>query len=311
MIRRLQTEENKERMSDLISTADPSVVEGKSGFDTAHIAQVKTWLASQFEAVGKDVPDFEYTPRSIAHLHALATVSQAKTQAAGIVEADLRQKAVEYRSQASRVREILENVGLAQESLPQNGVASVQVLANVANLLNIRDTELSSYLVAMGDISLRKTGVEEKRTKVQKECKVLLDYTRKAIARLTYLKRTLSQLEDDVTNCEAQMVHWKTNLAIMLSKERQYLQQYSNYKAILNRVSYTSDISHGVLVEMAEHRKELDKKTKPILETLRSYQDLPPDKALAALAIEDKRRQYAAAEKYLEEVLHSALATTE
>jgi len=34
------------------------------------------------------------------------------------------------------------------------------------------------------------------------------------------------------------------------------------------------------------------------------------DKALAALAIEDKRRQYAAAEKYLEDVLQSALTTT-
>ncbi|CAL5343637.1 unnamed protein product [Camellia sinensis] len=62
---------------------------------------------------------------------------------------------------------------------------------------------------------------------------------------------------------------------------------------------------------MAEHRKELEKKTKPILDTLRSYQDLPPDKALAALAIEDKKRQYAIAEKYLEDVLQSALSTTE
>jgi HAUS augmin-like complex subunit 1 len=105
---------------------------------------------------------------------------------------------------------------LAQESLPSNVVASAQVLANVANLLNIRDTELSrwvllslflifclvsvlkfefwnwvffSFLVAMGDISLRKTGVEEKRAKVHKDSKFLLDYTRKAIARLTYLKR--------------------------------------------------------------------------------------------------------------------------
>ena len=104
---------------------------------------------------------------------------------------------------------------MAQESLPSNVVASAQVLANVANLLNIRDTELSrwvllslffifclvsmlkfefwiilfSFLVAMGDISLRKTGVEEKRAKVHKESKFLLDYTRKAIARLTYLKR--------------------------------------------------------------------------------------------------------------------------
>ncbi|KAM1750916.1 hypothetical protein FF1_009064 [Malus domestica] len=78
-----------------------------------------------------------------------------------------------------------------------NVVSSAQVLANVANLLNIRDIELSSFLVAMGDISLRKTGVEEKRAKAQKESNVLLDYTRKAISRLTYLKRTLAQLEDD------------------------------------------------------------------------------------------------------------------
>lgn len=34
------------------------------------------------------------------------------------------------------------------------------------------------------------------------------------------------------------------------------------------------------------------------------------DKALAALAIEDKKMQYAAAEKYLEDVLQSALAST-
>lgn len=35
------------------------------------------------------------------------------------------------------------------------------------------------------------------------------------------------------------------------------------------------------------------------------------DKALATLAIEDKKRQYADAEKYLEDVLHSALTTTD
>lgn len=301
-------------MNEMISgVGDPAVTDAtkSGGSDAARIAEVETWLKAQFEAAGKEVPHFEYTPRSIAHLYNLATVSQAKTQAATIVANDFRQKAAEYRSQAARIREILENVGLAQESLPSNVVASAQVLANVANLLNIRDTELSSFLVAMGDISLRKTGVEEKRAKVHKESKTLLEYTRKAIARLTYLKRTLAQLEDDVPPCEAQMENWKTNLGVMASKERQYIQQYNNYKALLNRVGYTPEINHGVLVEMAEHRKDLEKKTKPILETLRSYQDLPPDKALAALAIEDKKRQYAAAEKYLEDVLHSALATSD
>ncbi|XP_007048466.2 PREDICTED: AUGMIN subunit 1 [Theobroma cacao] len=301
-------------MNEMISgVGDPVATDATKGggSDASRIAEVKAWLVTQFDAAGKDVPDFEYTPRSIAYLYNLATVSQAKTQAANIVANDFRQKAAEYRSQAARIREILENVGLAQESLPSNVVASAQVLANVANLLNIRDTELSSFLVAMGDISLRKTGVEEKRAKVHKESKTLLEYTRKAIARLTYLKRTLAQLEDDVSPCEAQMENWKTNLGVMASKERQYIQQYNNYKALLNRVGYTPEINHGVLVEMDEHRKDLEKKTKPILDTLRSYQDLPPDKALAALAIEDKKRQYAAAEKYLEDVLHSALTTSD
>lgn len=300
-------------MSDLASGSDrPGSSEAKgSGFDAARIQEVKVWLASQFDAAGKDVPEFEYTPTSIAHLHNLAAVSQSKTQAASIVANDFRQKAAEYRSQAARIREILEHVGLAQESLPSNVVGSAQVLARVANLLNIRDTELSSFLVAMGDISLRKSGVEEKRAKVQKESKVLLDYTRKAIARLTYLKRILAQLEEELAHCDGQMENWKTNLAVMVSKEREYNQRYSNYRALLNRVGYTPEISHGVLVEMAEQRKDLEKKTKPILDTLRSYQDLPPDKALASLAIEDKKRQYAAAEKYLEEVLQSALAAAD
>ncbi|XWS29926.1 hypothetical protein CRYUN_Cryun24cG0072500 [Craigia yunnanensis] len=301
-------------MNEIFSgVGDPVVTDATKGggSDAARIAEVNAWLAAQFDAAGKEVPDFEYTPRSIAHLYNLATVSQAKTQAANIVANDFRQKVSEYRSQAARIREILENVGFAQESLPSNVIASAQVLANVANLLNIRDTELSSFLVAMGDISLRKTGVEEKRAEVHKESKTLLDYTRTAIARLTYLKRTLAQLEDDVTPCEVQMENWKTNLGVMASKERQYMQQYNNYKALLNRVGYTPEINHGVLVEMAEHRKDLEKKTKPILDTLRSYQDLPPDKALAALAIEDKKRQYAAAEKYLEDVLHSALAMSD
>lgn len=44
---------------------------------------------------------------------------------------------------AARIGEILESVGLAQEGLASNVVSSAQVLANVANLLNIRDTELS------------------------------------------------------------------------------------------------------------------------------------------------------------------------
>ncbi|CAN7020608.1 unnamed protein product, partial [Brassica oleracea var. botrytis] len=151
---------------------------------------------------------------------------------------------------------------------------------------------------------------EEKRDKAE-ESDVLLEYTRKAIQRLTYLKKILAQLEEDVVPCELEMENWRTNLEVMAAKEDQYIQQYKKYEVLLNRVGYGTKISHRELVEMAEHRKELEKMTKPVVDTLRSYQDLPPDKALAALAIEDKKRQFAAAEKYLEEVLQSSLETND
>ncbi|KAJ7524959.1 hypothetical protein O6H91_17G029500 [Diphasiastrum complanatum] len=276
-------------------------------FDTAHIADVKTWLNSVFDAVGKEVPDFEYTPRTVSHLHNLAMVSQSRTQMAGIVAADLRQKATEFRGQAARIREILEFAGLSHDNFTPNGVESVHTLARAAHILDLKDTEVSSFLVAMADLSLKKVEIEERRHKAHQESKALLDNTRKAIARLTYLKRTLTQLEEEMAGREASMVQWQTNIKIMASKERQYLQQLANFKAILARLGYTPEISHGVLMQMVENRRDLERKTKPILETLRSYQDLPPDKALAELAIEDKRREYEAAEKYLEEALQSAL----
>lgn len=93
-------------MSDIVGGPDPSAIASvtaesskTTGFDANRIAEVKAWLTSQFDTVGKDVPDFEYTPRSIAELHKIATLSQAKTQASVIVANDYRQKAAEYRSQ--------------------------------------------------------------------------------------------------------------------------------------------------------------------------------------------------------------------
>lgn len=82
------------------SSANELSKTSSGSFDANRIGEVKSWLASQFDAAGKDhVPDFEYTPRSISHLHNLATISQAKTQAATIIANDFRLKASEYRSQ--------------------------------------------------------------------------------------------------------------------------------------------------------------------------------------------------------------------
>jgi HAUS augmin-like complex subunit 1 len=47
---------------------------------------------------------------------------------------------------AARLREILECIGLSQENLSQSGVMAAQTLANVAHLLDVKDTETSRYV---------------------------------------------------------------------------------------------------------------------------------------------------------------------
>ena len=63
------------------------------------MGDVKAWLKGAFEAVGKEVPEFEYTLHTVALLHNLAVLSQHRTHSATIVAMDLQQRASEFRSQ--------------------------------------------------------------------------------------------------------------------------------------------------------------------------------------------------------------------
>ncbi|KAG7571697.1 hypothetical protein ISN44_As09g001170, partial [Arabidopsis suecica] len=55
----------------------------------------------------------------------------------------------------------------------------------------------------------------------------LLDYTKKTIQKLTYLKKILAQLEDDVVvSCESCMENWKTNMEVMAINEEEYIKKY-------------------------------------------------------------------------------------
>lgn len=79
--------------------SDPPVTEAKSGSDASRISELQKWLAARFGDAGKEVPDFEYTPRSVGYLHTLLNISEAKEKSADIVAKDFRRKAAEYRSQ--------------------------------------------------------------------------------------------------------------------------------------------------------------------------------------------------------------------
>ncbi|XLS70877.1 hypothetical protein HN51_027742 [Arachis hypogaea] len=79
--------------------------EPKSGSGaSSRIEEVSERLAKTFKATGKPVPEFEYTPHNVSHLHGLLIISKAKDKVARLVARDFRQKASEYRSQAGKLK---------------------------------------------------------------------------------------------------------------------------------------------------------------------------------------------------------------
>ncbi|XP_066323836.1 AUGMIN subunit 1-like [Miscanthus floridulus] len=105
----------------------------------------------------------------------------------------------------------------------------------------------TSFVVASADLSLRRAEVEEKRDKVHKESKALLDYMRKAINKITELKKMLEKFKNDVEKQQVeQMTDWQTKLVMMDSKERQYILKVSNYKLeqVLGRATCTGETPH-------------------------------------------------------------------
>ncbi|GBG84286.1 hypothetical protein CBR_g38257 [Chara braunii] len=244
--------------------------------DPQQFAEVKTWLQEVFHLVGREVPSFEYTPRTIAELHRISTMSRRRTKIADIMAKDLRERSGEFRREAVRLKELLNGIGLGQENFSQAASNSIHALAATADHLDLKDAQISSYFVAMADLSLKMAEVREKREKARRESASMLDHTRKAIARLTQLKRLWSQLEEEAAMQNGPMSKWQEFVGMMASKERQYKQQLQNYQNILMRAGYTPEIAHGTLLEAAARHTQLVKSTEPVLGTLRSYQDLPP-----------------------------------
>ncbi|GAQ83910.1 hypothetical protein KFL_001680050 [Klebsormidium nitens] len=275
-----------------------------STLDGQQFWEVKQWLEETFSAAGRETPQFEVTARTVAELHRLSQLSKRRTRAVEIVVADLQDMSLDFRNESSREVELLDMAGIAPESFSQAGMTSLRALAGTANHLDLRDAETSSYLLAMADLALETARLDERQRATRREAEELRERTRKGIARLAQLKRALAELERGEESHRAPMKTWNEYMQVMISKDRQYTQQLVNYKAVLTRAGYTPEINHGTLLQAAQKNQELVKQTQPLLETLRSYQDLPPDKALAELAVEEKKRQLEATERRLEDAIH-------
>lgn len=268
--------------------------------DTKQFMEVREWLLEAFTSVGLEVPEYEITSLNVAGLHRLAVLSQRATFQEQVLTEDMEEKAAEYVSEASRLRELASFAGLDERHMSHRGRGDVADLAAIADLANVDSPSPNFIMLGLTELSLQTGQVAERRQRVRQEMAQLKVAHNRALELMAQLNRAVDGAESELVAQQEKMVAWERNAELLRPKVEQYSQQLVNSKVKLEKSGYHADISHGALVKLAKELKDLKMKLQPLAAAVDTYCDLPPDKLAAEIEVEKLRQEIDSAKVLLE-----------
>jgi hypothetical protein len=191
----------------------------------------------------------------------------------------------EYRSEANRLERTVLLDPLS--TLSASGVSSVETLLNLAEVLNLGDVRDSSFFSAI-------TAFQNEELELTDENKALRDQIADVEARS---KDTQSKLEKVESLCSSAIEEVKRQEAepvipveVLREKQVQYAEANQSYKQGLNLdFLNTQGITHSQILELAQELQAVLKTTTEEEENLKTFQDLPPNLALARQKVQEQQ----------------------
>eukprot|EP01113_Clastostelium_recurvatum_P043657 TRINITY_DN7259_c0_g1_i3.p1 TRINITY_DN7259_c0_g1~~TRINITY_DN7259_c0_g1_i3.p1 ORF type:complete len:327 (+),score=82.76 TRINITY_DN7259_c0_g1_i3:22-981(+) len=294
---------------------------------------VLSWLKSIYKA--RPIPQFEVNPVTVSVLYALARRNQTAERDAALLLPDLTQKTQEYIKDTNRLHEILQATGVTASSSvanqsglippatitldttrspPSSLETSLQVLTHLAMSLQLKDTSLSTYMLALADLELQHQRLATSKLEFAHMQKDMARKSQDALKQLDKARHSLSNItRTPVTAAstrmaEAQYYQSKADeyqvtleeLQDVLSATGLYNEAETQVKSPdMDPMDDTFDpdplpaLSHTRLTQLADKLVALQAQTAPHMQTLQSYRDLPPDLSLARVRIEEAKLELA------------------
>lgn len=259
--------------------------------------QVQSWLEALY--AGKPVPSFERNERTIDLLHQLMLKNSARDCDTQLIIQDLRHKATEYAAEGQRISSILAKLNLNPGSLSQSGVMSLRTLANLAWLLQIRDTSDTSYLLALTALQNEGDQVHEEFLAEERLLAQLTHKTKNAVVKHGAILKTCKDLETQSTQQELKMEKQVKETSFLQSKIQQYAKQLAKLKSTLSRSGVDPSLYHENLVKKAEELQKMEEELEPLKQKLQDYHDLPVDVSQAKVKLAELRREVGKLEREL------------
>ncbi|XP_002732759.1 HAUS augmin-like complex subunit 1 [Saccoglossus kowalevskii] len=250
---------------------------------------VQAWLDRLF--VGSDVPQYEINERTIDILYDLMERNESRDKEAEALIEDLNQKAEEYNVEAVRHANILHSVGISVGNLSKSGSVSLATLASAANMLELKDASMSSYLLGLTRLSDEIALTSETREEEQSTIDELFSKTQNAWIKSSYLKKHLHSLEKQKEQKDAELKRKSQNAGFLHDKVQQYKDRLHHLQGELNKSGVDASIYHHTLVKRAEELKKLKDQVAPLRIKLDTYHKLPADPSLAEVKVEEAKRE--------------------
>lgn len=247
------------------------------------VHEIVAWLR---KTLRREDVTFEVTPQSLDKLYSVMRHSQRSVAEAEHVIAAQEEAREEYCIEGERIQKVLSQFGMSTESMSQSGLTSLRTLSEVGNLLGISDTRPGTYITALHTMQSGREEVSEKLQRARLRQKLLKSKLDEVGQSEEKLQRHWDRFTATQEGMSATTDMRVAQIQSHFSKEVQQAVHGSMMKHTAALGSLDKDVEHQALVDMASKVEALAAKLGPMKETLRGFQDLPPDSALARVQLE-------------------------
>ncbi|GBC03606.1 hypothetical protein RclHR1_05200017 [Rhizophagus clarus] len=262
-------------------------------FDENENNNIDSWLEGHFK--DKCIPLFERNSAVASALYDMALFNKQQDNMTEIIIKRQKIQTIEYRSEAKRIKDILETARLSKEDLPKNGVHSLKTLSSLAIILGLANTEQSSFLSALAQLNLDILRVERNNNAIVGIIESMETRIQKAKSENEKLDKLLYNLRKSWDSKEEEELRkWKKNMDLLSQKGKEYgdriikLERKYNelnveegglrFKALKEKEDYINSLGHEIGTKTAK---------------LKTYKIMPADIVLAKLKTDEAKQKLA------------------
>ncbi|PKK23213.1 HAUS augmin-like complex, subunit 1 [Columba livia] len=266
------------------------------------LERVTLWLKKKYG--NEPIPEYKVNEGTVDTLYDLAECDEAREKNLSLLVGDMKQMAAEYEAKAKYLESILgESLHLSPSSLSSEAVSDLNILVDSAMTLDTKDTSLTSFFVAINDVTLELYTTESKNKEMEQE---LIQMKKKLIKALLMEKR----LDEDIKKAEEilelekyreESHSWKLKFIASKSEELKV-----NIKAAEEQLTATGldqSLTHESLFTLSQGVARMKEEMVPVKKELEAYCDLAPNPTLAQVKIEEVKRELEALEAEFSECI--------